>query len=70
MFSEEAKREMLEAAASSSLRRDFEIMAENVRRADRRMTLDGYLAFLKAVQSAFNVPCAPRAHEHYARALI
>jgi len=47
MLSEEAKKELLEAAASASLREDFRIMRENT--SARRMTLDELVQFLTSV---------------------
>lgn len=70
MLSEEAKREFLEAGTSRALREEFETMAENVRRADKAMSLDDLLSFLTAADRIFGAPRRPPSHESYARVLI
>ena len=70
MLSEKAKRELREAAASQILRADFDTMAANVRKADSKMTLDEFIAFLTAANKVFNLPEQHPAPESYTRALI
>lgn len=70
MLSEEAKRELLAAAASQTLRADFDAMARNVREAGARMSLDDVLAFLTAADAMFERRREPPAHVSYLCALI
>lgn len=69
-LSRKAALEMRAAGSSAALRRDFEKMEKNVRRAGRKMDLDTLLAFLTAAGKMFRTSGKPRRHESYARALI
>ena len=69
-LSHKAAQELRKAGASASLRRDFEKMEENVRRAGSKMELDDLLAFLTAAGKMFRTPNKPRAHQSYTRVLI
>ncbi|MBI4679447.1 MAG: hypothetical protein HY748_17885 [Elusimicrobia bacterium] len=55
-ISEEEQRQWREAAASESIRRDFETVRENVRRSTKAMTLDEVIEFLTSASAAFDHP--------------
>lgn len=70
-ISEDEMREWRQAAASESLRRDFETMRENVRRSTRKMTVDDLISFLTGASRAFNHPQpARRRADTYTRMFI
>lgn len=71
MLDEGMKKDLLEMAASQSLRRDFEIMRDNAKpRKPKEMDIDLLLGFLTAASRLFGRPLKPRRHDPYARPLI
>lgn len=71
VFSKEAEKELLEGAASESLRRDFQILRENARPRDPgAVDLDWLLLFLTEASRFNYVPPPRREADDYKRRLI
>ncbi|OIO07293.1 MAG: hypothetical protein AUJ52_10525 [Elusimicrobia bacterium CG1_02_63_36] len=70
MLDDACRRELLQAAASEALRRDFERMSAHAAAAGRKMSVDDLIAFLDASQAAFGLSPRSTAAEPYPRALL